>query len=240
MTTPPPGPRPLLRLAGADAATVEPAPCADACCVTDGDAAVASAGRGETRRRVLLLSWISLIWMSAEGVLGLGAGITAGSIALTGWALGSIIEGTASVIVIWRFTGTRTHSDTAEHRAQLAVAISFFLLGPYITAEAVRDLLTSQRPATSALGIIVTAISLLGMPALGVAKRRYGNDLHSAATSGEGTQNLICAAQAGAVLIGLALNAIVHAAWIDPAIALLLAGWAVREGVLALRGQDCC
>jgi hypothetical protein len=78
------------------------------------------------------LAWFSLAWMTGEGVLGLIAGITANSISLIGWALGSVIEGLASIIVIWRFTGARTVSETSERRAQRAVAVSFFLLAPYI------------------------------------------------------------------------------------------------------------
>jgi divalent metal cation (Fe/Co/Zn/Cd) transporter len=190
-----------------------------------------------TRHRVLALSWLSLIWMSAEGVFGLIGGIAAGSIALTGWALGSVIEGAASVIVIWRFTGARAVSETAEQRAGRAVAVSFFLLAPYIAAEAIRDLIIGHQAEMSIVGIVVTAISLVGMPILGLAKRRYGDRLDSGATVGEGTQNLMCAAQAGAVLVGLALNSI---GWLDPVIALLLAGWAIREGVEAWHGDDCC
>src|SRR5207249_4081936 len=64
------------------------------------------------------LAWVSLAWMTAEGVVGLVAGFAAGSIALVGWALGSGIEGLASVIVVWRFTGSRTLSRTSERRAQ--------------------------------------------------------------------------------------------------------------------------
>src|SRR5262249_35777399 len=143
----------------------------------------------------------------------------------------------ASVIVIWRFTGERALSETAEQRAGRAVAISFFLLAPYISAEAIRDLIVGHQADMSILGIVVTAISLVGMPLLGLAKRRYGERLDSGATVGEGTQNLMCAAQAGAVLIGLALNSI---GWLDPVIALLLAGWAIREGIEAWNGDDCC
>ncbi len=190
-----------------------------------------------TRQRILALSWLSLVWMSAEGVLGLISGIAAGSIALTAWALGSVIEGAASVIVIWRFTGERALSETAEQRAQRAVAVSFFLLAPYIAAEALRDLVVGHQAQMSTVGIVITAVSLVGMPVLGLAKRRYGNQLDSGATVGEGTQNLMCAAQAGAVLIGLALHTI---GWLDPVIALLLAGWAVWEGIEAWNGDDCC
>jgi divalent metal cation (Fe/Co/Zn/Cd) transporter len=178
--------------------------------------------------------------MSAEGALGLLAGAKAHSISLLGWALGSAIEGLASIIVIWRFTGTRTLSGTAEARAQKAVAVSFFLLAPYIAIEAVRDLVTGNLAATSTLGIVLTASSVLIMPALGLAKKRLGATLNSGATAGEGTQNLLCAAQAGAVLTGMAATAAFGWTWLDPAIALLLAAWALREGTQAWRGEDCC
>src|SRR5436305_7868042 len=102
------------------------------------------------------LAWASLAWMTAEGVLGLIAGITAGSIALVGWALGSAIEALASVIVVWRFTGSRMGSETAERRAQKAVAVSFWLLAPYIAIEAIRDLADHQPASTTLLGIAVT------------------------------------------------------------------------------------
>lgn len=191
-------------------------------------------------RRARGLSWLSLAWMTGEGVLGLIAGIGAGSISLLGWALGSVIEGLASVIVIWRFTGTRTLSETAEDHARKAVAASFFLLAPYLAVEGTRDLLTRHAAGPTTLGIVVTATSLLLMPTLGLAKRRLGTVLGSAATAGEGIQNLLCAAQAGAVLLGLALTAALGWYWVDPAIALLLAGWAIREGIQGWRGHDCC
>jgi len=198
------------------------------------------AGWHRAARRARQLSWVSLVWMTGEGVLGLVAGLRAGSVSLVGWALGSVIEGLAAVIVIWRFTGTRTLSETAEGHARRAVAVSFFLLAPYIAVIAVRDLLTGHSSDTTVLGIAVTAASLLGMPALGIAKHRLGATLGSAATAGEGGQNLLCAAQAGAVLLGLAATAALGWTWVDPVTALLLAGWAIREGREAWHGQDCC
>jgi divalent metal cation (Fe/Co/Zn/Cd) transporter len=191
-------------------------------------------------RRARLLSWLSLGWMTAEGVLGVLAGALASSVALVGWGLGSAIEGLAAVIVIWRFTGSRTHSPTAERRAERAVAVSFFLLAPYIAVEAVRALAAGTQPDTSALGIAVTASSVVLMPALGVAKRRLGRQLGSGATAGEGTQNLLCAAQGAAVLVGLAANAVAGAWWLDPLVALVLAAWAVKEGRDAWRSESCC
>jgi divalent metal cation (Fe/Co/Zn/Cd) transporter len=178
--------------------------------------------------------------MTAEGALGIFAGAVAGSIALVGWGLGSAIEGLAAVIVIWRFTGSRTHSQTSERHAQRAVAVSFLLLAPYIAVEAVRSLAGGEHPDSSVLGLAVTASSVVLMPALGIAKRRLGEQLGSGATTGEGTQNLLCAAQGAAVLIGLAANAAVGAWWLDGVIALGLAAFAVKEGREAWRGEGCC
>ncbi len=191
-------------------------------------------------RRARLLSWLSLAWMTAEGALGVFAGAVAGSIALVGWGLGSVIEGLAAVIVIWRFTGSRTHSETSERRAERAVAVSFFLLAPYIAVEGVRSLAAGEHPDASVLGIAVTASSVVLMPALGIAKRRLGERLGSGATAGEGTQNLLCAAQGAAVLVCLAANAAVGAWWLDGVIALGLAAFAIKEGREAWRGEGCC
>ena len=191
-------------------------------------------------RRAKMLSWFSLAWMSGEGILGLSAGLAANSISLIGWALGSVIEGLASIIVIWRFTGGRTVSEHAERGAQRAVALSFFLLAPYLAVESLRDLFGGHDVTTNTLGLVVTAASLVVMPLLGRAKQRLGERLNSEATRGEGLQNLMCAAQAAAVLIGLAATAALGWSWLDPAIGLLLAGWATYEGIQAWHGEDCC
>lgn len=186
------------------------------------------------------LAWASLAWMTVEGALGLLAGFQANSIALVGWALSSVVEGLASVIVIWRFTGARTLSETAEARAQKAVAISFWLLAPYVAIESIRNLLIREMPETTLLGIGLTISSLLLMPALGIAKQRLGNRLSSGATAGEGAQNLLCAYLAGAVLVGLGGNSLWGWWWLDPVAGLLVAAVAIKEGREAWRGENCC
>ena len=192
-------------------------------------------------RQARWLAWASLAWMSAEGGIGLWQGITAGSVALTGWALGSAVEALASVIVVWRFTGSRTLSQTAERRAQRLVAVSFWLLAPYVAAASVHDLVTGHHPEATAAGMALTAVALLVMPLLGRAKHKLAGRLGSAATAGEGTQNYLCAAQAAAVLLALAVTAAWPAAWwLDPAIGLGIAAVAVREGIQSWRGDDCC
>jgi len=178
--------------------------------------------------------------MSAEGAIAITAGITAGSIALIGFGIDSAIEGFASVIIVWRFTGHRLHSHAAEERAQKLVAVQFFLLAPYVSVEAVRHLLSGAEVQTSWLGMALTASSLIGMPFLGLAKQRLAKTLSSSATHGEGTQNLLCAYLAGAVFLGLLGNTLLGWWWLDPIAALAIAAVAVREGVQTWRGEGCC
>ncbi len=190
-------------------------------------------------RLAKLLSSLTLVWLTIEGVVGVVAGVLAGSIALVAFGLDSAIEGLASVIVIWRFTGNRTISANAERRAQKWVAISFFLLAPYVAAEAIETLIEGAAAETSLLGIGLTVGTLLICPWLGRAKRRIAEKLGSRATYGEGTQNVLCAFLAVAVLVGLAANTLFGLWWLDPGIALVIAAICVREGQKAWRGEEC-
>ena len=142
----------------------------------------------------------------------------AGSIALVGFGLDSAIEGFASVIIIWRFTGSRVMSQTAEHRAQKLVAIQFFILAPYVAVESVRALAGGEHADVSVLGMALAVFSLITMPLLGIAKQRIAEQIGSAATKGEGRQNVLCAYLAGALLVGLVGNAIAGAWWLDPVV----------------------
>jgi len=185
------------------------------------------------------LSWVTLAWMGVEGGVAIGAALAAGSTALLGFGLDSGIEALASIIVIWRLTGTRLASRAAERRAQRLVAVSFWLLAPYIAAEAIRALAAGDRAETSIAGLVLTAGTAVLEPALGLAKRRIGARLGSAAIAGEGTQNLLCAYLALAVFAGLAANTLLGAWWLDGAVALGIAALALIEGRRAWAGQTC-
>ena len=190
-------------------------------------------------RRARILSWLSLGWMGTEGIVGIATGVLAGSIALTGFGINSFVEGFASVVIVWRFTGSRLHSEKAEARAQRIVAIQFFILAPYVTYEALSRLWYGDQSETSWIGITLVATSAIGMPLLGRAKRRLAHRLGSGATHGEGTQNLLCGYLAVAVLTGLLGNTLLGWWWLDPIAALAIAGLAVREGRQSWRGESC-
>ena len=191
-------------------------------------------------RRARQLSWLSLAWMGTEGVVGIAAGVVAGSIALTGFGINAFVEGFASVVIVWRFTGARLHSATAEARAHKIVAVQFFILAPYVAYEAFARLWQGDRPDESWVGIALVTTSAIGMPLLGRAKRRLAETLGSGATHGEGTQNLLCGYLSLAVLAGLLGNALLGWWWLDPLAALAIAALAIREGRESWRGRSCC
>ena len=190
-------------------------------------------------RRAKALSWLSLGWMAIEGAVAITAAVIAGSVALLGFGIDSAIEALASVIVIWRFTGHRRGSEAAERLAQQLVAVSFFLLAPYVAQDAIRTLIAGDHPATSWAGIALSVSSIVLMPLLGHAKQRLGTRLGSGATAGEGTQNLLCAYMAAGVLTGLLANTVLGAWWLDPVIALAIAALALHEGLATWHGNGC-
>lgn len=196
-------------------------------------------GRELLVRRIKMLSWLSLVWMTVEGVIGVTAGIAANSIALIGYGLDSTIAGVGSLIIIWRFTGARVESDAAEQRAQRVVAVTFFLLAPYIAIEAVRRLLGGSEAEGSWVGVALATVSVVLMPYFGRAKKRIGNQLRSSATAGEGIQNILCGYLSLAILVGLGANAVFGLWWADPLVALLVAMAAVQGGVRTWRGEAC-
>ena len=191
-----------------------------------------------TARRARWLSWFSLAWMLAEGAVGLIAGAEAHSIGVIAWAIGSAVEAAAAIIVIARFTGKNRFSETAERRAQKWVAASFFVLIPYILYASVSKLIDGNEPHRNwlAVGLLISSIVL--MPALGWAKLRLGRRLDSSATAGEGTQNLLCAAQGAVGLVGLLLGS-AGLGFLDPVAALVIAAIAAKEGAELWRGDDC-
>lgn len=190
-------------------------------------------------RRARRLATLSLAWLCFEGTATTTAGLLAGSTALLGNGLDGAIEGLASIIVVWRFSGSRVLSPRSERRAQQLVAVSFFLLAPYIAIEAAQTLLVEHHAETTLLGIGLSIATLAVCPWLGRAKLRLGEQLASPATAGEGRQNLICAYLAVAVLAGLLANTLFGIWWLDPIVALGIAVLAITEGRRAWRGESC-
>jgi divalent metal cation (Fe/Co/Zn/Cd) transporter len=196
--------------------------------------------RERLQHRVRLLAWGGNAWHLIEFGIAIGAGIAAGSIALVGFGADSFIEGVSGFVIVWLFTGSRLHSETAERRAQQLVAASYFVLASYITVESVRTLIGGHHPQTSWVGIGLAAFTAPTMPLLARAKRNVGRQLNSSATVSEASQNMICAYLSVALLVGLLANALAGWWWADPSAALVIAAVAVHEGRESWRGEGCC
>ena len=186
-------------------------------------------------RRARLLAWGGIGWHAVEFAVAVGAGVAAGSIALVGFGIDSLVESAASFVVVWRLG-----SELRERRAQQLIAVSFFLLAAYVGVEAIRAPATGDHPGTSWVGVGLAAVTAPTMPLLALAKQRVGRALGSTATVQEGAQNLVCAYLSIALLAGLLANSVAGWWWADPAAALVIAGVALREGRESWRGDDCC
>jgi divalent metal cation (Fe/Co/Zn/Cd) transporter len=198
------------------------------------------ADRQRLERQARLLAWGGIGYHVVEFGVAILAGVQAGSIALIGFGADSLIEALAGFVVLWLFTGGRIGSPTAERRAQQMVAASFFVLAAYIVVAATRSLAGAHEPDVSWLGIGLAAFTTPAMPALAAVKRRVGRSLNSPATVKEASQTQLCAYLSVALLLGLLANAVLGWWWADPAAALVIGGFAAREGLQSWRGEGCC
>jgi divalent metal cation (Fe/Co/Zn/Cd) transporter len=196
------------------------------------------ARRAVLRRRIRLLVAATITYNVVEAIIAISAGTVAGSIALIGFGLDSVIEVSSAAAVAWQFS-----APDPERREQVALRViagSFFALAAYVTVEALRTLVTGSEPERSTVGIVLVAVSVVVMPFLSWAQRRAGRELGSASAVADSRQTLLCTYLSAGVLVGLVLNAALAWWWADPVVALGLAAVAVREGRNALHGQTCC
>ena len=192
-------------------------------------------------RRGRLLEYVTIGWNSAEAVIAIGAGIVAGSIALVGFGLDSIIEVSSGAALLWRLHMDAPHKrERAETISLKIVGISFLALSAYVAIDAAHSLITRETPRASYVGIGLAALSLVVMPLLARAKRKVAANINSRALQADSRQTDICAYLSAILLGGLLLNALFGWWWADPIAALVMTPIIVKEGIEALRGETCC
>ena len=189
-------------------------------------------------RRGRLLEYLTVGWNLAEAVIAIGAGVVAGSTALIGFGLDSVIESVSGVVLLWRLQ-VGPEGEQREQRALKLVGVSFLLLAAYVGWEAAGALLRRQEPDSSPVGIVLAAVSLVVMPILARAKRRVAAGLGSAALEADSRQTDLCAVLSAILLGGLVLNSVLGWWWADPVAALVMVPVILAEGVRALRGERC-
>jgi len=199
--------------------------------------------RGDLVARALRLEALTIGWNVLEAVIAISAGVLAGSIALVGFGLDSVIETIAASALYHRLSAEKRGASSEdieryEHRALRIVGVTFLALAAYILYEAGSTLWSQEPPAPSTTGLVLATMSLIVMPILAFAKLRAGQKLESRALIGDAKETFVCSYLSLALLLGLGANALLDWWWADPVAALLMLPWVAKEGVEAL-GGDC-
>ncbi len=198
---------------------------------------LAPAERLRLGRRAQLLAGASVTYNVLEAVVAVAAGVAAGSVALVGFGLDSVVEVSSGLIILWQFR--HRLPESRERQALRLMALSFFALAGYVGVESARALVSGVDPDASPVGIGLAVASLVVMPFLSWAQRRTGRALGSRAVVADSTQTLLCTYLSAVLLAGLLLDAAVGWSWADPVAGLVIAAVAVREGRAAWRGEGC-
>ncbi|MEV8635709.1 cation transporter [Streptosporangium sp. NPDC051023] len=196
------------------------------------------ARRVALRRRIRLLVAATIAYNVVEAIVAITAGTVASSGALVAFGLDSVIEVASAAAVAWQFS---SRDPEARERITLRIiALSFFALAAYVTADSALTLTGAGEAEHSTAGIVLAVLSLMVMPFLSAAQRRAGRELGSASAVADSKQTLLCTYLSGVLLAGLLLDSLLGWSWADPVAALVIAVVAVKEGRAAWRGDACC
>ena len=188
------------------------------------------------------LEYFTIFWNSLEALVGLISGSMAGSVALVGFGLDSLIEVTSGLALLWRLAHDKNvdRRDQVERLTLRIVGSCFLLLSAYVAYDSLDSLARREAPARSVPGILVALGSMVAMPLLSRAKRRVSVSLGSAAMAADARQADFCMYLSAILLAGLGLNALFGMWWADPVAALVMVPIMAREGIGAWRGKACC
>lgn len=189
------------------------------------------------QRRVRWIVTATIAYNLVEAVAAIAAGTVASSAALIGFGLDSTIEVLSAAAVAWQFT--RRDPERWEKGTLRVIAVAFFALAAYVTVTSVLALVGQVDVEHSPLGIVITALSVVIMPFLSLAERRAGRELGSATAVADSKQTLICTYLSAAVLVGLVVNSLFDWWWADAIAGLIIAAFAIREGIEAWKGDAC-
>ena len=210
--------------------------------MTVAQTSLTAVARATVARRGKRLSRLTLLYNAGEGIAALVAGVLAGSTALVGFGIDSVIEVISSVAALWRLQRDadpveRARAERVTHRI---IGGCFVALAAYIAFEATHGLLMHQAPARTLAGVIITALSVVVMPLLARAKRGVAITLGSRALLSDATQTNLCAYLSAIVLAGVLLHILFGWWWADPVAALLMVPIIAKEGIEGLRGDATC
>ncbi len=203
---------------------------------------IALTDRTALLKRGRQLEYFTVFYNSLEGLVGVAAGLLAGSIALVGFGFDSAIEVTSGAALLWRLSkdGDPERREHLERLTLRIVGACFLALAVYVGCDSVLSLVRKEAPERSLIGIGLAVVSLVVMPLLARAKRAVARAIGSAALSADARQTDFCTYLSAILLGGLLLNAVLGWWWADPVSAAIMVPIIAREGVLAMRGKTCC
>lgn len=198
--------------------------------------------RQSLARRGKRLEYFTIVWNSLEGLVGIVAGVVAGSVSLVGFGIDSLIEVTSGAALLWRMSvdADVERREQSEKLSLKIVGACFLALAAYITYEAVSDLRGKTAPEHSLAGIVLACVSLIVMPVLSRAKKNVGKAMGSAAMHADARQTDFCVYLSAILLAGLVLNASLGWWWADPIAALVMAPIITKEGIDGIKTKACC
>jgi cation diffusion facilitator family transporter len=195
-------------------------------------------------KRALRLSYFTVGYNVLEGVVSIGAGMWAGSVALVAFGLDSFVESFSGGVMIWRFSAhekmTEEDEERAEKKATRLVGYTFFVFAAYVLYESVDKLYMHEAPEPTILGIIIAAVSLVVMPVLYYMKRETAEAVGSRSLAADSMQTLACTFLSLSLLVGLGLNYLFALWQADPVVGLVIVAFLVREGYRALTQEELC
>ncbi len=202
--------------------------------------------RRKNLQRGVWLESFTIAWNVLEGLIAIGAGIMANSVALVSFGVDSFVETTSAAVLFWRLTGELQakelkHAEEVERKAGRIAGLLLLVLAAYIVIDAIRRLLGyGENAESSGIGLVLTGVSLVVMPVLAWQKLKVAKALGSKALRADAYETITCIWLSVTTFIGLGLNAWLGWSWADPVAALLVVPLVVREGLEGLRGEECC
>ena len=187
-------------------------------------------GYAALARRASRLATFSVAYNVLEAAVAITSGLLAGSVALVGFGLDSVIEVTSAVIILWRFRKGSQDQGRSESRAVKLVGATFFALAAYVSYESIADLWLRRAPSFSVPGLAIAFLSLIVMPILGLAKQRLARRLGSRALAADAVETMLCSYLSAALLLGLAANGWLGWWWADPIAAICMVPYMIWEG----------
>ncbi|MFD8500740.1 cation diffusion facilitator family transporter [Amycolatopsis sp. NPDC059657] len=199
--------------------------------------------RGDAARRALVLQYVTIAYNVVEGIIAIGAGLAAASVALVGFGVDSGVEIVAALLIAIRLRAairTGAVDERKEYRALRFVALTFFALGAFILFESVREIVTGAKPEKSLVGIVLTGVSIVTMSFLASAKRRTGLAMNSRLVVADAAETRLCVSLSVTTFLGLVAYALLGWTWLDAVAGLVIALFAVNEGRRAWSGELTC